>query len=480
MFARIGLVLSRVFERTAPEPFTLAVLLAGLTAVLAWALGGPAGGVDGNGGAGGGVGWGVVSVLDAWRSAEAGLWQFLGFGMQMCLVLVTGHALASSGPVRAGLRAFARLPRGAASAAGLVALGAMALGLVNWGLGLIGGALLARAVWRSMAERGVACHGPLLAAAGYSGMMVWHGGLSGSAPLKMTTRAEAADVLPASLAAAFPDGVPLDRTIFSPLNLVVTAGMVAIGALVFALMSPRDASGCGPMGRSAEADRGPHDGQAPLPQDGPGTIPDRLDRSRLLAGLLAAGLAAAAWRTADVGGALRLGLNEVNAAMLAAGLVLHGSLRAYGAAAEAAARGCAGIILQFPIYGGIAGMMAASGLIDRAAGLVAWAGPVALPAATMLSAGVVNLFVPSGGGQWAIQGPLALEAGAAAGVDPGTMIMAVAYGDQLTNMLQPFWALPLLAITGCRAREIVGYTSVAMLAAGAWMLVCLVVMPMIA
>jgi short-chain fatty acids transporter len=82
---------------------------------------------------------------------------------------------------------------------------------------------------------------------------------------------------------------------------------------------------------------------------------------------------------------------------------------------------------------------------------------------------VVNLFVPSGGGQWAIQGPIAIESGLALGVPPRKMLMAVAYGDQLTNMLQPFWALPLLAITGLKAREIVGYTAIVMVVAGAWM-----------
>jgi short-chain fatty acids transporter len=88
----------------------------------------------------------------------------------------------------------------------------------------------------------------------------------------------------------------------------------------------------------------------------------------------------------------------------------------------------------------------------------------------MLSAAIVNVFVPSGGGQWGIQGPIALQTGAETGVAPAKMIMAVAYGDQLTNMLQPFWALPLLAITKVKAREIVGYTAVVMLIAAAWII----------
>ena len=92
-----------------------------------------------------------------------------------------------------------------------------------------------------------------------------------------------------------------------------------------------------------------------------------------------------------------------------------------------------------------------------------------LPLMSLLSAGFVNIFVPSGGGQWAVQGPIALAAGSEAGVAPGVMVMSVAYGDHLTNMLQPFWALPLLAITTVRAREVVAYTAIIMIVAGLWL-----------
>jgi short-chain fatty acids transporter len=91
-----------------------------------------------------------------------------------------------------------------------------------------------------------------------------------------------------------------------------------------------------------------------------------------------------------------------------------------------------------------------------------------LPLFTFASAGLINLFIPSGGGQWAIQGPIAMEAGLQIGVPAGKMVMSIAYGDQLTNMLQPFWALPLLAITGAKARDIVGYTAVVMVIGAAW------------
>ena len=165
-----------------------------------------------------------------------------------------------------------------------------------------------------------------------------------------------------------------------------------------------------------------------------------------------------------------MGLDQVIMIMFALGLLLHASPVAYMHAAGDAARGCAGIIVQFPIYAGIMAIMAATGLVTMIAeGFVSVGNQTTMPLLSFLAAGIVNIFVPSGGGQWAIQGPIALQSGMDAGVMPGKMVMAVAYGDELTNMLQPFWALPLLAITGVRARDIVGYTAMVMVVAGTWM-----------
>jgi len=205
-------------------------------------------------------------------------------------------------------------------------------------------------------------------------------------------------------------------------------------------------------------------------------VPDVLHETPWLAWVLGLGLIAGVVRFGSVTGLGRVGLNEINAAMLGMGLLLHGSTAGYVRAAEEGAKGCAGVILQFPLYAGIMALLVSSGLIEKfASGLAEFGSQTTIPLLTFAGAGVVNLFVPSGGGQWGIQGPIALEAGRAAGIAPGKMIMAVAYGDQLTNMLQPFWALPLLAITGVRAREIVGYTCVVMVVVGLWLGAVLVV-----
>lgn len=461
MLSRLGLAISRVFRGVVPDPFVIAIVLTGVTLVLALAFG------RWPGDAAPGLGGRLTALLDAWRG-DSGLWYFLAFSMQMCLILVTGHALAATRPVGAVLRALAGVPRTTAQAAAMVGMVACLAAVVNWGLGLIVGAILARDVGRSMSQRGIPAHYPLIVAAGYTGLMVWHGGLSGSAPLSMTTPAGAAKVLRPEYVERIGGGVPLQETTLSPMNLVITGGLLLLTPLVLWLLAPRREGDLAPIVACVPADEEKTEAPAAPAGEAP-TVPDLLERSHVLAWVVAGALAVAAGRQVWVRGVGATGLNEVNMAMLAAGLLLHGSVRSYGAAVEGAMRGCAGILLQFPLYGGIMAMMTASGLVGQLAGGISQsATPGTLPLLTFLAASVINLFVPSGGGQWAVQGPIALESALQLGVPPGRVIMAVAYGDQLTNMLQPFWALPLLAITGVRARDIVGYTALVMVAAGVW------------
>ena len=145
--------------------------------------------------------------------------------------------------------------------------------------------------------------------------------------------------------------------------------------------------------------------------------------------------------------------------MLGLALVLHGSFSSFLNALEEAIKGVGGILIQFPLYFGIMGIMRDSGMVVQISDFfVSIATARTLPLFTFFSAGLVNIFVPSGGGQWAIQGPIVVESALKLGVPLPKAIMALAYGDQITNMLQPFWALPLLGITKLKAREILPYT----------------------
>lgn len=457
MLPRLGLRIARVFRASAPDPFVLAILLTALTFVLGATRADQT----------------AQSMLDHW---QAGFWDLLAFGMQMCLILVTGHALAASPPVAAALRGLADAPRNGRQAAAMVSLIAMSAGLVNWGMGLIVGAVLARDVGRSLRRRNLVFSYPLLCAAGYTSMLSWHGGLSGSAPLAAADGEALARLLGDDLAARIGD-IPVSLTTFSTLNVVATIGLLVLIPALLAMLCPR----AGDAALLAEPN-GSCDIPEPTARERPArasTVPEFLERSPVVVWLIA--LPALVWLAQRFAtrGLDALDLNTANLAFLALGLVLHGSAARYGAAVEDGVRGCAGIVLQFPLYAGIMGMMRESGLarnisawfVDAAGGSEA-----GLSVTTFLSAGLVNLFVPSGGGQWAVQAPVAMGAAADAGASPARLVMAVAYGDQWTNMLQPFWALPLLAITGAKARDVVGYSAVALVVSGVWMSACLAIL----
>ncbi len=432
--------MSRLSERFIPHPFVFALLLTLVTFALglAWAHTPPG------------------DLLDAWY---AGFWTpgLMVFALQMALILVTGHALAETRPVRALLDRLAGLARGTGSAVAVTSLTAMLAAFLNWGLGLITGALLAREVAASARRRGIRVHYPLVVAAGYTGLLVWHGGLSGSAPVSVATPGHPLEAMMGIL--------PIRETLLSPLNLVTALFLLITVPAVLALMAPRSASAVEEMPESALP-------EAPEP-DGPRTPAGALDRSRLLTGIVVlGGLAFLVPYFLDRGWG-GVNLNSMIFTFLVLGLLLHGTPVRYARSVDGAARGAGGILLQFPFYFGIMGMMQGAGLVERFAHLfVTWAGalgeagvPVGSAHAvlTFVSAAVVNLFVPSGGGQWAVQGPIMVRAAEALGTRLPVTVMALAYGDQLTNMLQPFWALPLLAVTGLPARKIVGYTALLML-----------------
>lgn len=418
----------RLMERYLPDPFVLVLLLT-LLVFGSGLLMTPAGPVD---------------LLKHWGN---GFWDLLEFGMQMVLILVTGWVLASSPPFRQGLGALAGLARSPGQAIVMVTVVSLLAAWVNWGFGLVIGALFARQLARAVPDVDYR----LLIASAYSGFIVWHGGISGSIPLTINSAGHFTE-----------DRIGLidtGQTIFAGFNLAIVLALFILVPLINRLMMgpPEDARPIDPSRLREEEE------ESTDPADRPA---DRLENSRLLAwatGLL--GLAYVGWHFLDHGFAL--GLNIVNFTFLMAGILLHGTPRRLLNAFNEAVRGASGIVLQFPFYAGIMGMLAGSGLAETiAAGFVALSTPATFPLFTFLSAGLVNLVAPSGGGQWAIQAPVMLPAGEALGVDPARTAMAVAWGDAWTNMLQPFWALPALAIAGLSAKDIMGYCLVILLASG--------------
>jgi short-chain fatty acids transporter len=448
--ARLAFAFRGGFGRITPDPFVLAIALT-LGVMVAGMVLRPETGAAA-----------LEATLTDW-SGSKGLWKLLAFGMQASLMLVLGTAVADAPPVRRrieGLAAAAKSPR---RLVGLVAFCAIALGLLNWSLALIGGALLARSAGAHAAKKGWDLDYPLLAAAGYSGLMVWHGGLSGTAPLKATTEKDMVEVLGPELASRV-GTLSLEQTLLGDLNLFVSGGLLILGPLLFMAMVPTEGEGShrAYTGEVLEASE-------PEAEVEPTSTLERVETSPWVLRALALPMALALGVFVYRKGLGRVGLDTVNLTLWVMAMALHGRPDRFVAACERGIRGATGIFIQFPLYAGIMGMMAGAGLSKGLAQTVSDAGASLLAPLTFASAGLINLFVPSGGGQWAVQGPIIMDAALRTGVEPATLLMAMAYGDQLTNMLQPFWALPLLAITGCKAREIVGYCVIFMLAGAAWM-----------
>ncbi|WP_324731475.1 short-chain fatty acid transporter [Pseudomonas paeninsulae] len=386
---------------------------------------------------------------------SGGFWSLLAFAMQMSLIFVTGHALASAPIVNRQLDRLAGLARTPGQAVVLVTLVALVGCWINWGFGLVIGAVFARALARKV----VGVDYPLLVASAYSGFLIWHGGLSGSIPLSMATGG--AD-LARITAGVITEPVGVMQSLFMPINLTIIALLVIGLPLLNRAMHPRsNAKVADPALLVDTSDE--------LPQRA--TPAQRLDDSRIL-GLALVAIAGVYLFNHFSSKGFVLGLDVVIAIFLFCGLLLHGTPERYMRAVEKSVRGIGGIVLLFPFYAGIMGMMMGVNAEGISLGrqiteqFIAWASADTLPVFAFLSAGVVNVFVPSGGGQWAVQGPIMLPAAQALGVSPSVTAMAIAWGDAWTNMIQPFWALPLLGIVGLGARDIMGYCLITLLYSG--------------
>ncbi|TVP47632.1 MAG: short-chain fatty acid transporter [Halomonas sp.] len=429
MIKQLGNIFSRFSERYMPEPIIFAVLLTILTFLLGLAL----------------TESGPIAMVDHWHS---GFWSLLEFTMQMVLILVTGHALATAPAVKAWIQRLASQPSSSAQAAALTALIACIFSWVNWALGLIIGAIFALEIGKAAYRQGVKLHYPLIVAAGYSGQMIWHMGPSSSSGLTVATSGHfLEDVIGI---------IPITETAFSNYALLNSLMLIFfVVPITFYLMSPRKENEMSDI--ATYAPRFLEDTQKKdMPTPNEQTIGARMDSVWLTAILLILAGSYAIMHFYRNG--FDLNLNIVNFIFLFVGLALHKTPVRYMNAVTEATRGASGIILQFPFYGGIMGMVTTSGLaVIFVDAILSIATPATLPVITWLAAGVLNIFVPSGGGQWAVQGPILMEVAQELGVSSGRIITAFGAGDTWTNMFQPFWALALLGITGVKARHIMGY-----------------------
>lgn len=365
-------------QKYIPSPFAIAVLLTVVTMALALIF--TPNTSDNNH---------LIAVLKSW---EKGIWNnsMLVFGYQMMLILVLGHILVLSKPMTQLTNRLTSFVNSTVTAVVLVSVSTMLVSFFNWGLGLIFGAIMARKVGEAAQQRNFSINYPLVGASGYIGFMVWHAGISGSAPLKVAESGHLASLMEGiqsnQMISNLPDLVPTGETIFSWWNLSLFAILLLIVPLVLTYMAKRTKATAIPVFNSDEKDDADASGKV-----------DTSSLATIIFGVLL--LSAFFVSYFDQLRQLILTPNMLNFFMFGLGILLHGTFKNYLKALQQAIGGASGILIQFPLYFGIMGIMKDTGMVTMISNLfVSISNETTLPLFAFFSAGLVNVFVPSGGG----------------------------------------------------------------------------------
>jgi short-chain fatty acids transporter len=416
-------------ERYVPDPYLYALILTFIAfiAALIWTSSGP------------------MKIVDSWYN---GLWSILAFAMQMALILSTGVALAQSPVIKRALQRLASWPTQQSTAAIVVFLTSAIASWLQWGFGLVVGAIIAREIAKRMRN---ADFGFLVAAA-YMGFMTWASGLSSSIALATATHGSALNIIEKLTGKL--EG--FNHTIFTWYNLLPVVLLILIIPIALSFMGPSEAEM-----RKVDPEALIREDQIEVAEQEK-TFATMLDNAWPITLLLVLMGGAYIWELSATKG-FSLNLDMFIFITFILGLILHWRPINYVRAFYTGAKTVGPILLQFPIYGGVMGIMVKTGLAAVIAqAFVSFSTAHTLPFWSFISSNIISLFVPSGGGHWAVQGPFMVPAAMKLHVDPAITAMGTAMGEQTANMIQPFWALPILAIAGLGIKDIMGYCIVAM------------------
>jgi len=379
-----------------------------------------------------------------WDNSTGGLY----FAFQMIFILVMGHVLALTSVFRIFISSLTRFCTNSSNTAVTISLTAIILAYINWGLALVLAALMVKHVLQKFQQLKRPINVGLVGASAYVSMLVWHGGISGSSPTKaMEENALREMMLNAGYQVSenLPSSIPASETLFSSMNVAVFFAMLILVPLLLAWLAKRN--------QKNEVLIDTH-------------FPVQIDEAfqfnfnwTTLVGIvfLVVAVFVALHQSEHLNSGF-LNVNFINFCLIGLALLFHNDVTRFSNAVRIAIGDAAGILVQFPLYFGIIGLMKAGGLTELISeAIVASATKDSFPVLAFLSAGLLNFFIPSGGGQFYIQGPMLIQAAGELGVNVPKTIMALSYGDQWTNMLQPFWALPLLGITKIKLGVIFPY-----------------------
>ncbi len=418
----------RLVEKFYPDAFIFVIILSILTFLLAILF------TDSS----------PLQTLNAWGN---GLPKLFTFTAQISIIMITAHALAHTEPVEKLLNKIGMLPNSGVQAYSLVTFVSGVASLFAWSFGLIVGGLISKFVAVGCRKKKIKVHYPLLVASAYSGYVIWHMGYSSSAALFVASENHTLqDIIGI---------IPVTETIFSTFNLTTAFLALLLITLINPLMRPQTAN------TTIEIEKNLFEKKKEIHiNKNNRNFAQVIENNKLFSFFIGFILLFFVLYTFYTKGFF-LDLNLVSWTFLCFGLILCNSPLHYVKLVNNASPTVGPIILQYPFYAGIMGIMSDTGLIKILADyIVSFSSSELLGFYSFLSAGIVNMFIPSGGGQWAVQGPVMVEAAKTLNVDPYVVVLGVAYGDQWTNMIQPFWTIPLLAIAGLHMRQIMGYTFV--------------------
>jgi short-chain fatty acids transporter len=423
-FARVGMALADWSQRWFPDAFVFALAALIIVFLAAWIQG--------------------TAVPDLVRYFGEGFWSLIPFTMQMAIIIIGGYVVASSPPVYGLIRRLSRLPRTARTAVAFVAFFSMATSLVSWGLSLIFSGILAREIVKNV--RGIDYRA--IGAAAYLGTgTVWALGLSSSAALVMATPS----ALPAALL-KISGVIPLSQTIYT-WQSVSTAAILMVSSVVVAYLSAPATST-----KTAESFGVTSGLEMPRLEERktPAEWLEYAPALSIIVGVI--GVAYLAQVLAERGPMAALDLNTYNLLFLMAGLLLHWRPRSFIRAVNDAVPATAGVLIQFPFYGGIFGIITMSAISRELAHFfVQFSSTSTYPVLVSIYSGILGMFVPSGGSKWIIEAPYVLQAAKDLHVNLGWVVQIYNTAEALPNLVNPFWMLPLLGILKARARDLIGF-----------------------
>ncbi|MGB1883924.1 MAG: TIGR00366 family protein [Gammaproteobacteria bacterium] len=433
-FRRVGAGLSAITERWVPDAWVICLMLTFVAMVLCVF----------------GAGATLEETVLAWG---AGVWNLLGLAMQFTIAMVAAHACVASRPVYRLFNWLASLPNEAKPIQALILAGifSMLMGYLNWAVCLVSCALFTPFILRKNPNVDVR----VLICASYLGLgTVWHGGLSGSAPLILATPGNPL-VDPASGTAVVERLYPVTETLYNQFNIVFLFVIGSVALLATCLLHPKTDV------RTLTPEQIDRIMPKPPEEDPPPKTPaEAIDQFRgwiLLALILLAYPLGHSIVTKGFGTSWTI--NAYNITFLVLALILHGRAPSFLRACRNGVDSAWGIIVQFPFYAGIFGLLQKTDLGEWLGDLFAnIASTATYPWVVYVYSGVMNLFVPSAGSKWMIEAPFLIPAGQQLDVSVVTVLLAYAYGDSTTNLIQPFFAIPILAVTRMRFGDIVGYT----------------------